>query len=120
MQKQNILQQKDESGFGDINFKPIFLWKISDKLFAEAEVEIETGDGEVDCRFGICKYVLYGKSLPYFACRQISCQSLVLTVEEWEKHLSTSSRNDPTGFGDGGIGAMNETGVGAMWRYTNW
>ena len=39
---------KDEAGFGDINFKPIFLWKISDKLFAEAEVEIETGDGQVD------------------------------------------------------------------------
>ena len=37
-----------ESGFGDINFKPIFLWKISDKLFVESEIEIETGDGQVD------------------------------------------------------------------------
>ncbi len=32
---------KGESSFGDVNFKPIFLWKISDKLFAEAEIEIE-------------------------------------------------------------------------------
>ena len=35
---------KGESGFGEINFKPIFLWKISDKLFVESEIEIETGD----------------------------------------------------------------------------
>src|SRR5947208_6461523 len=36
---------KGVSEFTDVNFKPIFLWKISDKLFAEAEIEIETGDG---------------------------------------------------------------------------
>src|SRR5580765_3759780 len=39
---------KDVSEFTDVNFKPIFLWKISDKLFAEAEIEIETGEGEAD------------------------------------------------------------------------
>src|SRR5690349_10551789 len=34
--------------FGEVNFKPIFLWKLSDRLFVESEVEIETGDGFPD------------------------------------------------------------------------
>src|SRR5664279_1877443 len=39
---------KGVSEFGEVNFKPIFLWKISDKFFAEAEIEIETGGGAAD------------------------------------------------------------------------
>ena len=39
---------KDNAQFGDVNFKPIFLWKMSDQLFVEAEVEFETGEGSLD------------------------------------------------------------------------
>ncbi len=34
--------------FGEVNFKPILLWRISPKLFVEAEMEIETGGGAAD------------------------------------------------------------------------
>ena len=39
---------KNNSRFTDVNFKPIFLWKISDKLFVEAEPEFETGEGTLN------------------------------------------------------------------------
>lgn len=101
-----------ESGFGDVNFKPIFLWKISDKLFTEAEVEIETGDGAVDLGLeyaNVCymvnPYLILhaGRFLPKFGAYR---------GKMGEAFVQKFS-NDPTGFGDGGIGAMNETGVGA-------
>lgn len=101
-----------ESGFGDINFKPIFLWKISDKLFTEAEVEIETGDGAVDIGLeyvNVCymvnPYLILhaGRFLPKFGAYR---------GKMGEAFIQKFS-NNPVGFGDGGIGAMNETGVGA-------
>jgi len=104
---------KDEAGFGDINFKPIFLWKISDKLFAEAEVEIETGDGEVDVGleyanmcYMVNPYLILhaGRFLPKFGAYR----------GRMGEAFINKFANDPTGFGDGGIGAMNETGVGAI------
>src|SRR6476620_7545809 len=104
---------KDEAGFGDINFKPIFLWKISDKLFAEAEVEIETGDGQVDVGleyanmcYMVNPYLILhaGRFLPKFGAYR----------GRMGEAFINKFANDPTGFGDGGIGAMNETGVGAI------
>lgn len=101
-----------ESGFGDINFKPIFLWKISDKLFVEAETEIETGDGAVDvgleyanmCYIVNPYLILHaGRFLPKFGAYR----------GKMGEAFINKFANDPTGFGDGGIGAMNETGVGA-------
>lgn len=104
---------KGESGFGDINFKPIFLWKISDKFFAEAEVEIETGDGVVNvgleyanmCYIVNPYLILHaGRFLPKFGAYRGRMG------EAFINRFAAS----PTGFGDGGIGAMNETGVGAQ------
>jgi hypothetical protein len=104
---------KDESGFGDINFKPIFLWKISDKLFAEAETEIETGEGEVSlgleyanmCYIVNPHLILHaGRFLPKFGAYR---------GRMGEAFINRFAA-DPVGFGDGGIGAMNETGVGAL------
>jgi mono/diheme cytochrome c family protein len=101
-----------ESGFGDVNFKPIFLWRISDKLFAEAEVEIETGDGQVDvgleyanmCYIVNPYLILHaGRFLPKFGAYR----------GRMGEGFINRFANDPTGFGDGGIGAMNETGIGA-------
>lgn len=104
---------KGESGFGDINFKPIFLWKISDKLFAEAEVEIETGDGNVDigleyanmCYMVNSYLILHaGRFLPKFGAYR----------GRMGEAFINRFGGDPAGFGDGGIGAMNETGIGAI------
>ncbi len=104
---------KDESGFGDVNFKPIFLWKISDKLFAEAETEIETGGGSVDLGLeyaNMCyivnPYLMLhaGRFLPKFGAYR---------GRMGEAFINRFAA-DPVGFGDGGIGAMNETGVGAL------
>lgn len=104
---------KGEAGFGDINFKPIFLWKISDKLFAEAEAEIETGDGAVDlgleyanmCYIVNNNLILHaGRFLPKFGAYRGRMG------EAFINRFAT----DPVGFGDGGIGAMNETGFGAL------
>ncbi len=103
---------KGESAFGDVNFKPIFLWKISDKLFAEAEIEIETGDGEADLGleyanmcYMVNPYLILhaGRFLPKFGAYR---------GRMGEAFINRFAAN-PTGFGDGGIGAMNETGVGA-------
>ncbi len=103
---------KGESAFGDVNFKPIFLWKISDKLFAEAEIEIETGDGVADLGleyanmcYMVNPYLILhaGRFLPKFGAYR---------GRAGEAFLNRFA-SDPTGFGDGGIGAMNETGVGA-------
>ncbi len=104
---------KGEASFGDLNFKPIFLWKISDKLFAEAEVEIETGDGAVDVGleyanmcYMVNPYLILhaGRFLPKFGAYR---------GRMGEGFINRFS-GSPTGFGDGGIGAMNETGVGAL------
>jgi hypothetical protein len=103
---------KGESSFGDVNFKPIFLWKISDKLFAEAEIEVETGGGSVDIGleyanmcYMVNPYLILhaGRFLPKFGAYR---------GREGEAFLNRFA-SDPTGFGDGGIGAMNETGIGA-------
>src|SRR5947207_813533 len=44
----SYISNKDSKSFGEVNFKPIFLWHITPKLFVETEMEIETGGGSVD------------------------------------------------------------------------
>jgi hypothetical protein len=104
---------KDTKDFHDVNFKPIFLWKISDNLFVEAEPEFETGGESLDIGleyanmcFTVNKYLTLhaGRFLPKFGAYRGRMG------EGFINRLST----DPTGFGDGGIGAMNEVGVGAQ------
>ena len=104
---------KNGNHFGDLNFKPIFLWKISDKLFVEAEPEFETGGGTLDIGleyanmcFIVNPYLTLhgGRFLPKFGAYRGRMG------EAFINRFST----DPTGFGDGGIGAMNEVGVGAQ------
>ncbi len=104
---------KGESGFGDVNFKPIFLWKISDKLFVESEIEIETGDGDAhlgleyaNMCYMVNPYLILhaGRFLPKFGAYR---------GRMGEGFLNRFA-SKPAGFGDGGIGAMNETGVGAQ------
>lgn len=104
---------KHSNNFGEVNFKPIFLWKISDKLFVEAEPEFETGGGSLDigleyanmCYIVNPYLILHaGRFLPKFGAYRGRMG------EAFINRFSTS----PVGFGDGGIGAMNEVGVGAQ------
>jgi hypothetical protein len=104
---------KNTSMFGDVNFKPIFLWKISDNLFVEAEPEFETGEGSLNIGleyanmcFKVSKYLTLhaGRFLPKFGAYRGRMG------EGFINRFST----DPVGFGDGGIGAMNEVGIGAQ------
>ncbi len=104
---------KHNSHFGDVNFKPIFLWKISDKLFVEAEPEFETGEGSLNIGLEYANMVYIvnpyltlhaGRFLPKFGAYRGRMG------EGFINRFSTA----PVGFGDGGIGAMNEVGVGAQ------
>jgi hypothetical protein len=106
-------KDKNNSQFGAVNFKPIFLWKISDKLFVEAEPEFETGGGSLDIGLEYANMVYIvnpyltlhaGRFLPKFGAYRGRMG------EGFINRFSTA----PVGFGDGGIGAMNEVGVGAQ------
>lgn len=104
---------KNENHFGDVNFKPIFLWKIAENLFVEAEPEFETGGGSLDIGLEYANMCLFvnryltlhaGRFLPKFGAYRGRMG------EGFINRFST----DPVGFGDGGIGAMNEVGIGAQ------
>ena len=104
---------KNSAQFGEVNFKPIFLWKISDKLFVEAEPEFETGEGLLDIGleyanmcYTVNKYLTLhaGRFLPKFGAYR----------GRFGEGFINRFANNPVGFGDGGIGAMNEVGVGAQ------
>lgn len=104
---------KDGNGFGNIAFKPIFLWSLSDKLFLESELEIGTGDGTVDVVLEYVNMVYFvnnnlalhfGRFLPKFGSYR---------GKDMEGFLNRFP-TDPIGFGDGGIGPMTETGFGAQ------
>lgn len=104
---------KNNSHFENVNFKPIFLWKISDKLFVEAEPEFETGEGtlNIGLEYANMVYIVNpylilhaGRFLPKFGAYRGRMG------EGFINRFSTA----PVGFGDGGIGAMNEVGVGAQ------
>ncbi len=102
--------------YGDIDFKPIFLWSIGKNIFVESEIEIETGAGDVEVGLEYANMVYRvnnflklraGRFLPRFGAYR-GCYA-----EGFLNHFST----DPTGFGDGGIGAMNEEGIGAQGEF---
>ena len=107
---------KNTNQFGDINMKPIFLWSISKNIFVETEVEFETGAGTVDIGleyanmvYNVNKWLSLraGRFLPRFGAYR-GC-----FAEGFLNHIAT----DPAGFGDGGIGAMNEEGLGAQGEF---
>ncbi len=108
-----FLSDKNNVQFGDVNFKPIFLWRVSDNLFVEAEPEFETGEGSLDigleyanmCLF-VNKYLILhaGRFLPKFGAYR----------GRMGEGFINRFPTDPVGFGDGGIGAMNEVGIGAQ------
>lgn len=109
----SYISNTDSKSFGSVNFKPIFLWRISPKLFVEAEMEIETGDGYVklgleyaNMCYAVNSYLTLhaGRFLPKFGAYR----------GRLAEGFMNRFASNPTGFGDGGIGASVETGVGAL------
>lgn len=109
----SYISNSNSKSFGEVNFKPIFLWRISPKLFVEAEMEIETGGGSADLGleyanmcYAVNPYLTLhaGRFLPKFGAYRGRLA---------EGFLNRFSSN-PAGFGDGGIGASVETGAGAL------
>ena len=101
------------SNFGDAGFSVIFLNKLSDKLFAESELEIATDEGEVEVGLEHAnlvwlanKYVAFhvGRFVPHFG----------LYRGRLGEGFINRFPGDPAGFGDGGIGPMEQMGIGAM------
>jgi hypothetical protein len=108
-----FVSNKNTVQFGDVNFKPIFLWRISDKLFVEAEPEFETGEGSLNIGLEYANMCLFvndyltlhaGRFLPKFGAYR----------GRMGEGFINRFPTDPVGFGDGGIGAMNEVGFGAQ------
>jgi len=108
-----FLSDKNNVQFGEVNFKPIFLWRISDNLFVEAEPEFETGGGSLDIGLEYANMCLFvndyltlhaGRFLPKFGAYR----------GRMGEGFINRFPTDPVGFGDGGIGAMNEVGMGAQ------
>ncbi|MEI7675307.1 MAG: hypothetical protein WCJ03_00890 [Bacteroidales bacterium] len=104
---------KDAKGFGDLGFKPIFLVSLSDQLFFEGEMEFGTSETGVETvlEYANMCYLLNdyvtlhaGRFLPKFGAYRGRFGEAFLN------HFAS----DAVGFGDGGIGAMNEMGVGAQ------
>ncbi len=109
----SYISNTDSKSFGEVNFKPIFLWRISPKLFVEAEMEIETGGGSADLGleyanmcYAVNPYLTLhaGRFLPKFGAYR----------GRLAEGFMNRFASKPTGFGDGGIGASVETGVGAL------
>lgn len=99
------------SAFGDVNFKPIFLWRLSDRLFVESEVEVETGDGtaEFGLEYANVVWALRPNVLVH-AGRFIS--KFGGYFGRYREGFLNRFSSDPVGFGDDGIGARVETGIG--------
>jgi opacity protein-like surface antigen len=109
----NYMHDSTTSGFKEAKFSLMTLAQISPKLFLISELEVETADGITDigleqaqlCYALAPNLTLYaGRFLPKFGkYRGILGEGML-------NRMST----DPVGYGDGGIGPMVETGIGAV------
>jgi len=107
----SYVANSNENAFGDINFKPIFLWQLSDRLFVESEIEVETGDGQAD--FGL-EYVNVAYTandyVTFHAGRFLSLFDGFFG--KFGEGFLNRFPSNPVGYADGGIGSLIETGVG--------
>ena len=100
-----------QSNIGNAQFSAIFLYKLSEKLFLESELEIETSDGVVNLGLEHANLVWMihdniafhaGRFVPHFGAYRGKLA---------EGFMNRFSSN-PVGFGDGGIGTMEAVGFG--------
>ena len=109
----DYIADSSQSQFRNLAFKPIFLVSLSDRLFIEAELEVATNGGNVEL---VLEYV----NMVYFANRYLTFHAGRFLPKFGayrgrfgEAYLQRFA-NSPVGFGDGGIGAMTETGFGVQ------
>jgi len=102
---------KDVSNFSVAGMHLMPLAKLSDRLFLETEIEVETD--ETGAEFGLEQVNLYYRVCPYF---NVHAGRFLPKFGGYRGRLGEgfTSRfpTDPLGFGDGGIGPMVETGIG--------
>ena len=105
-----IIFSKDETSFRNITFNPIFLWKPSEKIFIEAELETELEGEETvialeyaNASFILNKYMTLraGKFLSPFGIYQDRLHP------GWINKLPTA----PLGYGHDGVGPSAELGI---------
>lgn len=100
-----------QNNISDANFSAIFLYQLSEKLFVESEIEIETGGGSPDIGLEHANLIwMIGKNIAFHAGR------FVPHFGSYRGKLAEGFINrfasDPVGFGDGGIGTMQAVGFG--------
>jgi len=107
----DYIADSSQSQFRNLAFKPIFLLSLSDRLFIESELEVATDGGSVEV-------VLEYANMVYFVSRYLTLHAGRFLPKFGayrgrfgEAYLQRFA-NSPVGFGDGGIGAMTETGLG--------
>jgi hypothetical protein len=107
----DYIADSSQSQFRNLAFKPIFLVSLSDRLFIESELEVATNGGQVEL---VLEYV----NMVYFVNRYLTLHAGRFLPKFGayrgrfgEAYLQRFA-NSPVGFGDGGIGAMTETGFG--------
>ncbi len=101
-----------QGSFGPAGFSPIFLWKKSDKLFFEGEMEMEIEDGEVN--FGLEYSTLHYVLNKYFT---VSAGKFLSPFGTYAERLHPKwidkFAEKPLGFSEEGamVGPMGEFGV---------
>ncbi len=92
-----------KSGFKEMAFNPIFLWRKSDKLFFEAELEVEVGSGGLGesetglaLEFAVLNYKL-NKYVSFYAGKFLT--PIGTFRERYHPTWINKSFNRPIGFG---------------------
>ncbi|MEO5570528.1 MAG: hypothetical protein ABIT08_10430 [Bacteroidia bacterium] len=100
---------KDATTFNPGSFSPIFLWKTSDKIFFEGEMEMEFEDGELN--IGI-EYA----DISYKLCKNFTVRAgkILLPYGIFTDRLHPAWINKfptkPLGFDHGGVGPTDDVG----------
>jgi hypothetical protein len=102
----------NQGSFGPLGFSPIFLWKKSDKLFVEAEMEfgIENGEIHLGLEYATLHYIL-NKYITLGAGKFLS--PFGTFAERLHPNWINKFSDRPLGYSDEGtmIGPMGELGV---------
>ena len=106
-----FVANKESADFSDVGLHLMPLARLSDKLFLENEIEVETGEGEAE--FVLEQVNLVYRLSPYL---KIHAGRFLSKFGGYRGRMGEGfvSRfaEDPLGFGDGGIGPLVETGIG--------
>lgn len=109
----DYISDSSQSQFRNLAFKPIFLLSLSDRLFLESELEVSTNGGSVEVLLEYANMVYFANRYLTFHAGRFLPKFGAYRGRFGEAYLQRFA-NSPVGFGDGGIGAMTETGIGVQ------